>query len=345
MSNFSHDPESLAKHLDNFMPPGQFVTPQTTGDPLIDAAAMFAQTSESQLSNEAMERIQARILSIHQAQQPVQQTLTARHPTQSRQARLLTGRFTRGMVRWGAVASFVCIVLLLGLTPAIANSLPGELFYPAKQAIEQIELTFARSPETQAIVHIQHAERRANEALALLERGQFKPELVEQALQDMRASADAARANGDSTALIALRGRTLQVDTALTFIMSEAQQIDVAFAATVAPLATSAQINRDNDALLLSTATVTITPSPSPSNTATTVLEATATPLPDTEVPTEPATERPTELPTELPTNVPETAVPEATLQLTDLAPDDQFIDFPIAIVLESMVDVVDGDI
>jgi hypothetical protein len=249
MNNIPHDPESLAKRLDQVLPAHQTGKPHPTGDPLIDAAVMLAQTPAPKLSDEALARIQARVLSVHQAQQPVRPIPAAllRPPAPPRQPRILYGSFAQGLMRWGAVASFVCMVMLLGLTPAVANSLPGDLFYPAKQALERVELNLAQSAQARADVYLQHAQRRANEALALLERGAANPDLVTQTLADMTADAAAARANGETETVIDVRGRTLAVDTARSAILSEAQHLEVALAVTVAPSDTTTQPSITND--------------------------------------------------------------------------------------------------
>lgn len=64
MTEFRHDPNSLADRLDQLLPPGKPEQIGTDGDPLIETAARIASAPRPTLSPEAMARIQAQITQV-----------------------------------------------------------------------------------------------------------------------------------------------------------------------------------------------------------------------------------------------------------------------------------------
>jgi len=68
------------------------------------------------------------------------------------------------------IAAAILTVGLLGTAAvaASASSLPGDLLYPVKRAVEKIELTIHRDPASRARLHLEFAQRRLAELSALL---------------------------------------------------------------------------------------------------------------------------------------------------------------------------------
>lgn len=68
------------------------------------------------------------------------------------------------------IAAAILTVGLLGTAAvaASASSLPGDILYPVKRAVERIELTIHRDPASRARLHLEFAQRRLAELSALL---------------------------------------------------------------------------------------------------------------------------------------------------------------------------------
>lgn len=80
MTEFRHDPNSLADRLDQLLPPGQPEQIGTEGDALVETAARLASAPRPRLSPEAMARIQTRVAQAH----PIPQRPTFRLPSPAR---------------------------------------------------------------------------------------------------------------------------------------------------------------------------------------------------------------------------------------------------------------------
>jgi hypothetical protein len=117
------------------------------------------------------------------------------------------------------VASLLLVVLLIGTAPAVGASLPGEILYPVKQFYETVELAAATTSSAKAAVHVNQAGRRSEEALRLLERGNFDAELILAAVDSINSATLAENAVRTSPNL---RGQLLQVETTLTFVLEDA---------------------------------------------------------------------------------------------------------------------------
>src|SRR5262249_53519340 len=141
-------------------------------DPLVNSAAEIAKLNVPTLSRQASSRIEAQMLAAFNEQYRPRVV-----PRSSRR--------TPAIFRYALVASLAIIVLIMGLTPAVAASLPGEPLYRVKQLYETVELSAATTSAAKANVYVQHADRRAQEALALLERNQFDASLVSSALSNI----------------------------------------------------------------------------------------------------------------------------------------------------------------
>jgi hypothetical protein len=301
MSEYRHTPDSLADRLDELLPPGHQEPAIPDSDPLIQAASWLSSSPQPQISPEAMSRIQAQVIQMGQMRRS-----------------LFRNRFPQA-ARWSLAASVVLLLMFVGAIPSSLASVPGDFLYPVKRAIEQGELAFANSPETSAATHLTHAERRSQEAAALLARGQFDPALIDGAINELATAAQIVR--GDSqfdavmkdnferqTALI-----IAQVNTVLA-LASDAAQISEL---TVVPLMTEIYVTQNGGGLLLPTATPTTRPSPTDA--------PTYTPIPPTETLLPTATQTASPLPTET-----------ATHTATSL---------PVNLIIEGPVEAVNGNI
>jgi hypothetical protein len=270
MSEQRYDPEVLARRLDQALPAHKQFLPPVTPDPLVNAAAEIARLSVPTLSSEATARIEAQMLAAFAEQD---------HPRRaSRSSAARSPRGTRSLFQFALVASLVLVVLWMGLTPAIAASLPGEPLYRVKQLYETVELSAATTPAAKANVYVQHADRRAQEALALLERHQFDPAVGTSALSNI---AEEEKSAEDVRASARLRGQVAQVDTTLSFVLQNAQESGLTSPENVAPLAQQVDQIEGSELLLAlprspepsaastdtPVPTVTLTPTPSPSPT------------------------------------------------------------------------------
>lgn len=302
MSDEQLNADHLAGRLDRHLPPGQTDAssadnPALTGDPLLDAAAWLAHAPRLEMPPGVMASIQARALDAHR---------------QQHRARVRTySRFTT-MTRWAAAASVLIVFLFAALTPAMASSVPGDVLYPLKLAAEQVELVFATSDESQANVYMVHAERRLEEALTLVERGEFDESLVNSAIDGMVQSADSARQT--PLELTELQARTMKVSAGLDRVLRVASIQQLASEETLVVAASTLQAARESGALLPSPVeivTLPETPADTPTDTPTPTDAArdtpTATPTETaTDVPTETPTEQATETATDTPTNTPQ---------------------------------------
>lgn len=286
MSQQRNEPEVLAQRLDQVLPPGKKSVLSTLPDPLISTAALLARTDVPSLEPRASRRIESRMLEAFDAQHAPRLSIRSRRPTR--------------LLRWALVASLALVMLVVGLTPAVGASLPGEPLYSVKQFYEEIELAAATTPPTRASVYLHHADRRTREALTLLERKQFAPELVSAALANIDA---ATRLETEVRASPRLRWQLLQVETTLTFIIQDATQSGIVSQQEVAPLSNQIEQYANSD-LLLPPATPEPTPVP-----AVTVLTNTA-------VPSATATETPTS--TKTPVPVPTATKEEALAEVTE---------------------------
>ncbi len=75
--------------------------------------------------------------------------------------------------RWALAMTAVLGFLLIGIgaVGAAASTLPDETLYPVKLATEQVKLTLAFSDMDKAMMHIQYAERRADEMVQMARQG------------------------------------------------------------------------------------------------------------------------------------------------------------------------------
>ncbi len=287
MTEFKHTPDSLADELDQIIPPGSHLPAESVDEPLIESAARLANAPRPALSASARARIHASLLQ----QAPVQKPL-------------LRPDFS-GLLRWGLVASVVVIVLFVPAVQVTLASVPGEIFYPLKQTLEQLEFNFATNPESQVVVNLTHAERRTHEAETLLARGQFNPDHVATAYRNLADAATLVRSDADFNPEIRLRAelQTVALTAVINQLLVTASETDPSL---YIPVATRIAVTRDSGSLLLPapvsiTATPTETVTPAPTLTPTDI--STVTPsLTAAHTPTTTSTETETPLSTSTPT-------------------------------------------
>ena len=86
--------------------------------------------------------------------------------------------------RWATAMTTVLVIMLAGIgtVTASTNALPDETLYPIKLAAEQARVTLAFSEIDRAKLHIQFAERRADEMAEMAHQGESDkiPMLIEQ---------------------------------------------------------------------------------------------------------------------------------------------------------------------
>jgi hypothetical protein len=258
MTEHNHTPDSLADHLDQRIPPGQQQPVSMSDDPLVQAAAELANAPRPRLPDEAKARIQAQILGQARLQAPT----TTRHFWQSQ------------VMRWGLVASITLVVMFVSMVPVTLASVPGDVLYPVKIAIEQIELQVATEPVARAGVNLFHAERRLREASILLERSNLDMGLVASAMDSISAAMTIAETSALPEIEAQVQVLMMELDTLLG--SADAEQLPAE------PDATQQDMTAHQDP----TSTATLPP-PTPN--------MTATPLP---------TDLPTATPTPLPVDL-----------------------------------------
>ncbi len=245
-----HTSDELAEQLDAALPPDSNHIPTDTDDPLIQAAVWLASVPQPQMSPEALERIHRQII---KAPTPV---------------KVIRPSF---MPRLALVASLVLIVIFGSAIPSALASVPGDVLYPMKQAIERAELSLATSPEARAGVYITQAERRTGEAETLLLRDQLDTDLLQAAYVSIGAAAEIADQIGIPQRA-ELQQRAALIDFRLTAIIEE---INTPSDDLVPVLTQIADIRTDCDDLLPVTASAT--PEPEASLTASATSEPTLT--------------------------------------------------------------------
>jgi hypothetical protein len=91
----------------------------------------------------------------------------ARSEFAARQRKARERRITiLGMPRWAALTIMSLLILAFAAGSVFAvstNSVPGDLLYPAKRALEQIQMAFTFSDESKAELHAMFASRRIEE--------------------------------------------------------------------------------------------------------------------------------------------------------------------------------------
>lgn len=223
MSEMLSPEEILARRLDQVLPPDNARIPPQTPDPLVNTAARMAALRIPEPSDIALARIETTVLNAFDKQYRVQR----------RQSR----RWVSQAGRWAVAASFILVLLVAGIVPASAGSLPGEPLYGVKRLTERVELALASSPDTVAHLRLEYAERRALEALALLERDQFDAALLDEARTELRNAEQAA--SPELATSLTFQWQQWEVAELIQFIAERVEEPDdAAVIPTESPIAT-----------------------------------------------------------------------------------------------------------
>ncbi len=216
MSEQRSSPDVLARRLDQALPSGKTFIPPTTPDPLVNTAAELAKLKLPTLSPQRSARIEAQMLAAFDTVYPAVSPQTTPRVLPKPKA-----RWPMTVLRYGLVASLVLAVLVMSLTPSVYASVPGEPLYAVKQFYENVALTTAATAPAKTAVYLNHAQRRADEAITLLDRHQYDSSLVEAALQNV----DTAAATSTDTIRSSpqLRSEVLVIGVKLNFVMAEAR--------------------------------------------------------------------------------------------------------------------------
>lgn len=281
MTDDNFDPKPLADRLDAVLPPDQFEAPARDDDPLIDTALLLAAVPQpAPMSSDARLRIRAQVLASALPPQP----------------RRITRFPVSALVRWGVAAALALVLFAGGIPPAVLASVAGDVLYPVKQTVERVETALATSPQSQAFVYLTHAQRRAEEALALLERGQLPADEMTAALDDLVAAKDTISevTNLSESTRFQIEAQTVQVDSLLDAALTLAARLENVPPETITALTDQIRATQAGGGLLLP---ATPTPTETP--------EATAEPDVET-LETAPVTEEPevTAEATNLPANI-----------------------------------------
>ncbi|MBK8027068.1 MAG: hypothetical protein IPK19_38195 [Chloroflexi bacterium] len=146
MTNTNSDPELLAQRLDQVLPANSAAIPPRTPDPLVNTGVAIARLPVRRLSPATTVRVQMRMMEAYD-----REFVHPRKPIR---------RFSQVASQLALVASVALVVLIVGLRPAVANSLPGEPFYSVKRTVEGIELALTADDTARTTVILQQARTR-----------------------------------------------------------------------------------------------------------------------------------------------------------------------------------------
>jgi hypothetical protein len=219
------------------------------------------------------------------------------------------------------------MMVMFVVTIIAQSSLPGETLYPIKRAVEQVERSGARLTGGEAAVRLDHAERRAREAAALLDEQTFDPALVQSAIEELTAAADVVvRSNQTATheqilaaAPTELVAQTVEINALLDSVLTTAQAQDIGEPEALTQAARSLTDARLRGAMLLPPQAPVIEPPPDVTEEAIITPEVTDEPS-ETPEPPATATDEPTETPEPTAT---ETDTPSETPEPTETATDE----------------------
>jgi len=221
MSEMHSEAEQLASRLDRVLPPGTTFVPPRTKDQLVNTAIDIASASFPVLSADAINRIETRILVAYRGQFPTKNGklhTNGFHPREPVLVKTTTRQRTMPVVlRWVAAAVLVFVLLAGSVTAASSSTLPGDILYPVKRAVEQIELAAASSTQQRVEVYLNHAQRRAEEALILSARRQPVELVLSEAQQNVAAAEQLDPSLTESPSLLA---HVLEINSILDVVRS-----------------------------------------------------------------------------------------------------------------------------
>jgi hypothetical protein len=296
------NPEELARRLDISMASGKLrLHPERADDPRIEVARMLANAQHPAMSPEMSARIQAKVIAAHRQKMRTQRATRPQYTM---------------VYRWAAVLAAAMVIFSAAAMPTVANSVPGELLYPIKRNLENIEVLIASS-SARAEVHLTQAERRISEVQVLLQRKIFDADLMidahtsltnyEQSTRElgMIFPGDEARAAGvtESIALLLQEAEQLQLVSGdeVVALIPTVIAIPTTPSAAVAPIFPPTSTPTPTQTAT-PTPSVTLSPTQEPSATATVaVVEQTELPVLQPSL-----TDEPTLVPTNTMTYTPE---------------------------------------
>jgi hypothetical protein len=313
--------------LDRAIPPHQDEIGASDGDPLVDAARRLASGPRPRLSNAAVGRIEARLRAQAAASRGAFQP--ARGVPRLRLAPVL---------RLGLVAGLILVLVITGAARASADSLPGDLLYPVKRAVEHGRLALA-SDDGEPALRVEFAARRIDEFDALLGRQEIEPGVLEASSDQLARALDLlAQGHGSRQDLdpqiadLAFRQAALSEQALTLGTGGPDERLQAIVHESIAIQARIAQESPDPAAIdaVVATATPTTTATATgtltPTNTPTATPTATATPtLTPTNTPTATLTATPTSTMTSTATAT-HTSPPTATtgaIQMPAMPPPD----------------------
>src|SRR6266496_1778339 len=109
------NPEELARRLEDSM--GSRLRRQQADDPRIEIAHRLANAQHPAMSPEMSARIQSKMIAAHRQKMGRQHAPRPQYTT---------------VFRWAAVAAAAMVFFSAAALPAVASSVPGELWYPIK---------------------------------------------------------------------------------------------------------------------------------------------------------------------------------------------------------------------
>ena len=274
------NPEELAQYLDELFRTQDTPSVDTIDDPQVEVALQLAQTNPPQLSDEARARMRSKVQQAHQ-----KKVNPPKRPIQFPGQRVL---------RW--VAGFVLVFFLMNnvAVPVMADSLPGDLLYPVKRALESMELSLATSDMNRADVYFTQASRRLNESQRLLTAEVIDEDLVLQAIENLTQANQLNVGGGD------IQTRLDSLSTQITDHIEDVSLQDVTTAEMLneqlssnLPPPEEQSVSEQSAPIVEDVPTATDTSTPSPTTTPTYTATATLTPT-ATSTPTHTATSSPT---------------------------------------------------
>jgi hypothetical protein len=172
--NSAPQANELADRLDQVLPPDSQVVPDRApdADSCVDAALRLARGPHPVLENVRMAQIQTQVL-LHADRLP--------------RSRNGSRRGWSYVLRWTVAACLLLAVVVVGTTGASAQSLPGDTLYPVKRWVEQGQLVLTGS-DGEVSLRLDFAERRLNEFEELLERGDVRLDVLDDATDDMNVA-------------------------------------------------------------------------------------------------------------------------------------------------------------
>lgn len=230
-----YNPEELAELLNNALRDRSMGATDDTTDPLVETALRLTQETHPEPSAMFAERVKNRLIS---------GTSRKSHP---RRNRILFAPILRRALP--LVASFIVVMLIFVIPTAASASVPGDLLYPVKRLIENMQLSVAGS-QAQAGIYLRHANTRAEEALILLERDDLSTALIEETLTNMENAATALHDNNQTPTTSQLIDAQ-QIDSLLNRIVTTASEQSLIDDATWTTLSSEIEDTREAIQILL----------------------------------------------------------------------------------------------